>query len=194
LLAAAVTKFQDYFLTHREVRVRLGATQHSTGETTLDERIRALGPWFHDLDLGGTRTAPDHPLGSFLQDLWSLVEPAFPRNMTGMSVLDIGCNAGFYSLQLHARGARVLGVDHDARYLEQARLAAQIKGADIEFAQLDVYDLDRLDRTFDYVLFMGVLYHLRHPLYGLERVARRVGGRLVLQCMVRGSADLLAPP
>jgi tRNA (mo5U34)-methyltransferase len=174
--------------------VGVTSARSAGGEPALDERIRALGPWFHDLDLAGTRTAPDHPLGTFLQDLWSLVEPAFPRNMTGMSVLDIGCNAGFYSFQLHARGARVLGVDHDPRYLEQARLAAQVKGAEVDFAELDVYDLDRLNRTYDYVLFMGVLYHLRHPLYALERVARRVGRRLVLQSMVRGSPELLVPP
>lgn len=153
----------------------------------LEERIRELGPWFHDLELHGVRTAPDHPLGDFLQDLWTQVEPAFPADMTGKTVLDIGCNAGFYSLKLHARGARVTGIEHDPRYLAQARYAAEVLGADIEYVQLDVYDVDRLERRFDYVLFMGVLYHLRYPLYALDKVARLPRERLVFQSLLRGT-------
>lgn len=159
----------------------------------LESRVRELGPWFHDLDLNGVRTAPDHPLGNFLRELWSVVEPAFPGDMTGKTVLDIGCNAGFYSLQLRSRGASVTGIEHDPRYLEQARLAAHVLGADIEYLGMDVYDVDRLGRTFDFVLFMGVLYHLRHPLYALEKVARVVGDRMVFQCMLRGNMDAFRP-
>ena len=157
------------------------------GEAELRERVDALGPWFHNIDLGGIRTAPDHPLGQFLQDLWRQVEPAFPPDMRGKSVLDIGCNAGFYSLKLHARGAEVTGIDHDARYLAQARFAARCLGADVEYVELDVYDVERLERTFDYILFMGVFYHLRHPLLALDRVARITGERLVFQSMLRGA-------
>jgi tRNA (mo5U34)-methyltransferase len=156
----------------------------------VEGRVRELGPWFHDLDLRGVRTAPEHPLGNFLQDLWSIVAPAFPEDMTGKTVLDIGCNAGFYSLQLHSRGAKVTGIEHDPRYLAQARLAAEILEADIEYIEMDVYDVDRLGRTFDYVLFMGVLYHLRHPLYALEKVVEIVRERLVFQCMLRGSEEV----
>jgi tRNA (mo5U34)-methyltransferase len=162
-----------------------------TARSGLEAEIRVLGPWFHDLDLHGVRTMPEHPLGGFLSDLWEMVEPAFPADMTGMTVLDIGCNAGFYSLRLHARGARVTGIEHDARYLRQARFAAEVLGADIEYLLLDVYDVDRLERQFDYVLFMGVLYHLRYPLYALDKVARLPRERLVVQSMIRGVPDTL---
>jgi tRNA (mo5U34)-methyltransferase len=155
----------------------------------IEERVRSLGPWFHDLDLLGVRTAPHHPLGGFLEDLWAQIEPAFPRDMTGSSVLDIGCNAGFYSLKLGARGARVTGIEHNPHYLEQARFAASVLDVDIEYRLLDVYDVDRLGQQFDYVLFMGVLYHLRHPLYALDKVARLPRRRLVFQSMLRGSPD-----
>ncbi len=166
------------------------STAEATVETAdLERRVRELGPWFHDLDLNGVRTAPEHPLGNFLRDLWTQVEPAFPRDMTGMTVLDIGCNAGFYTFQLRARGARVTAMDHDPHYLAQARFAAQVLGADdVEFHHLDVYDVERLGRQFDYVLFMGVFYHLRHPLLALERVARMPRRRLVFQSMLRGGA------
>jgi tRNA (mo5U34)-methyltransferase len=155
----------------------------------VEAKVRELGPWFHDLEIGGVRTAPDHPLGNFLRDLWAQVEPAFPRDMTGKTVLDIGCNAGFYSHQLHARGAQVTAIDHDPRYLAQARFAAEATGADIEFHQLDVYQVGKLDRQFDYVLFMGVFYHLRHPLLALDRVAKLPRERLVFQSMLRGSRE-----
>src|SRR5207248_5798971 len=57
--------------------------------------------------------------------------------------------------------------------------------------QGDVYDIDRLvgSEQFDFVVFMGVLYHLRHPLYALEKVARLVRQRLLFQSMERGNWD-----
>ncbi|MBW3628654.1 MAG: TIGR04290 family methyltransferase [Gemmatimonadetes bacterium] len=155
----------------------------------LEERIRALGPWFHDLDLHGVRTAPEHPLGNFLRDLWSQVEPAFPADMTGKTVLDIGCNAGFYSLQLHGRGARVTGIEHDPHYLAQAKFAAEVLGVDIDYRLMDVYEVDTLGEQYDYVLFMGVLYHLRYPLYALDKVAKLPRERLIFQSMLRGSGE-----
>ena len=152
----------------------------------LQRGIEDLGPWFHDLELGGVHTAPDHPLGSFLDDLWSTIEGVFPADMTGRTVLDVGCNAGFYTLKLAARGARVTGIDKDPRYLAQARFAASVLDTDVNLHRMDVYDVDLLGRRFDYVLFMGVFYHLRHPLYALEKVASIVDERLVFQTMVRG--------
>jgi len=159
--------------------------------TEIRRDIDRLGPWFHDLELDGERTAPDHPLGSFHHELWGAIQGAFPADLSGKTVLDIGCNAGFYSFKLAERGARVTGVDHDARYLAQARFAAEVLGFDLEFRQMEVYDLDRLGETYDYVLFMGVFYHLRHPLYGLEKAVARVREHFLFQTLVRGCADHL---
>lgn len=154
----------------------------------ITRAVRDLGPWFHDLDLHGVRTAPDHPLGGFLRELWTVVEPYFPADMTGKTVLDIGCNAGFYSFQLQARGAEVLGIDHDPRYLAQARFAAEVLGAEVEFRRMEAYDVEELGRSFDYIVFMGVFYHLRYPLCALDRIARIVRERLVFQSLTRGPA------
>jgi tRNA (mo5U34)-methyltransferase len=84
------------------------------------------------------------------------------------------------------RVAEVVGIDHDRRYLAQARLAAEVLDLDVEFRELEVYDVAELGRRFDYVLFLGVLYHLRHPLLALDRLAPLVGERLVVQSLVRG--------
>jgi tRNA (mo5U34)-methyltransferase len=162
-------------------------------ETALEARVQELGPWFHNLRLGehaDILTAPDHPLGDFPSNFWEFFKHAVPQDLTGQSVLDIGCNGGFYSFEMKRRGAaRVLGVDHDPVYLAQARFARQELGLDVEFEHGDVYDIDRLvgGEQFDFVVFMGVLYHLRHPLYALEKVAGLVRRRLLFQTMERGS-------
>jgi tRNA (mo5U34)-methyltransferase len=150
----------------------------------IRRRAKALGPWFHNLDLNGVRTAPEHFLGDYPAVKWRSFADAIPKDLTGKSVLDIGCNGGFYSMEMKKRGAaRVLGVDFDEDYLAQARFAAQVTGLDIEFRQLSVYDVGALGERFDVVLFMGVLYHLRYPLLALDAVARVVDRLLVLQTL-----------
>lgn len=155
----------------------------------IRRQVEALGPWFHNIELGGVRTAPDHFLGDYPEMKWKKFADAIPADLTGRTVLDIGCNAGFYSIEMKRRGAeRVLGIDFDDVYLNQARFAAEIVGADIEFRKLSVYDVGTLGETFDVVIFMGVLYHLRHPLLALDLIREHVArDLLIFQSMQRGS-------
>jgi tRNA (mo5U34)-methyltransferase len=160
----------------------------------LEQRIEALAPWFHNINLGGVWTAPDHFLGDYPGAKFRRFAPHLPADLTGKSVLDIGCNAGFYSVEMKRRGAaRVLGIDSDDRYLAQARLAAETLGFDdIEFEKLDVYDVGALGEKFDLVIFMGVFYHLRHPLLALDLIREHVAGDMLLfQSMQRGSKHVL---
>lgn len=165
----------------------------SETNTWTPERIAAraaeLGPWFHNLDLRGVRTAPGHFLGDYPASKFRGFAHALPADLTGRTVLDIGCNGGFYSMEMKRRGAsRVLGVDFDEDYLAQARFAAEVEGLDIEFRRLSVYDVGQLGERFDVVVFMGVLYHLRHPLLALDLIYEHVAGDLLLfQSMQRGS-------
>src|ERR671932_2122883 len=116
----------------------------------IRERVRSLGQWFHNIDLGGVQTAPDHFLGDYPAVKWRQFADALPQDLTGKSVLDIGCNGGFYSIEMKRRGAdRVLGIDFDADYLAQARFAAEVTGLDVEFRQLSVYDVGALGERFD---------------------------------------------
>src|SRR5262245_54855797 len=134
----------------------------------IRRRVAELGQWFHNLDLGGVKTAPHHFLGDYPDVKWQRFAAAIPEDLTSKSVLDIGCNAGFYSIQMKRRGAeRVVGIDTDEHCLEQARFAAKVSEADIEFRNLSVYRVHELCERFDLVLFIGVLYHLRHPLLAL---------------------------
>ena len=152
----------------------------------LDGEIEALGPWFHNLHLpDGRQTAPDHALGDFPSFKWDEISQHIPADLSGWHVLDIGCNAGFYTFKLAGRGARVTAIDSDPIYLGQARWAAEQFdfGDRVEFREMQIYDLIRQDDTYDLIWFMGVLYHLRHPLLALDIVRRKARKLMVLQTM-----------
>jgi tRNA (mo5U34)-methyltransferase len=159
-------------------------------QRAIARRIDELGEWFHNVDLQGVATAPHHFLGDFPRIKWKHIATAIPQDLSGATVLDIGCNGGFYCIEMKRRGAaRVVGVDVDDRYLNQARFAAETLGLDIEFAKLSVYDIDQLPGQYDYVFFLGVFYHLRYPLFALDKIVKKVApaGKLVFQTMLRGS-------
>ncbi len=160
----------------------------------IQENVNKLGKWFHNINLNGIQTAPDHFLGDYPNVKFQMFADAIPKDLTGKSVLDIGCNAGFYSIEMKRRGAeRVLGIDSDDVYLNQARYAAKVLGADIEFRNMSVYDVGSLGEKFDVVIFMGVLYHLRHPLLALDILYDTVvKDQLIFQSMQRGS-DQVGP-
>ena len=175
----------------------IAAARTDRQQEALRSRIEALGPWFQNLRLHGLETAPDHFLGDYPAFKFERFEATLPEDLSGKSVLDIGCNAGFYSFEMKRRGAaEVVGIDSDERYLAQARFAAEELALEgIEFRNLSVYDVAALGRTFDLVIFMGVFYHLRHPLLALDLVREHVTGDLLLfQTMQQGSNDVLLVP
>jgi tRNA (mo5U34)-methyltransferase len=164
---------------------------------TVTQEIGELGPWFHNLHLpDGTETCKDHRLGDFPNVKWAKLAPHLPLDLKGATVLDVGCNAGFYSFELAKRGAQVTAIDSSEHYLRQARWAAQTLGleARVEFRRQQIYELGGVDRRWDIVLFLGVLYHLRYPLLGLDIVSRCVGKTLVVQSLVAHGEPVLLPP
>ncbi len=169
------------------------STQWLESTEALRKRIEELGPWFHNLTLKGIATAPGHFLGDYPAVKFASFRHAIPQDMRGMTVLDIGCNAGFYSMEMKRRGAdRVVGIDVDPRYLRQARFAAEVNDFKIEFRELAVWDVAKLGERFDFVIFMGVLYHLRHPLLALDLIHEHVARDWMLfQSMQRGSEELV---
>jgi tRNA (mo5U34)-methyltransferase len=166
----------------------------------LREGIARLGPWFHSIDLGAglrTKTASvgrepaDHP-----RPTWELVGECLPTDLAGKSVLDVGCNAGFYSVAAKQRGAaRVLGVDAQRREIRQARFVRNALGLDIEFRRLSVYDLSKETvGSFDVTMALGLIYHLKHLVLALERLFEVTNELLILETAVLPeSAELKLP-
>lgn len=154
--------------------------------TEVEQAIRRLDPWFQNLHLpGGIQTAPNHPLGDFPSYKWRRLAPHLPADLRGWRALEVGSNAGFYSFELARRGAQVVGIDIDPHYLAQARWAATQYGLEdrIDWRRMQVYDLAHTAETFDLVLFMGVFYHLRYPMLGLDIVAQKARRLLVFQSL-----------
>jgi tRNA (mo5U34)-methyltransferase len=138
--------------------------------------LKILEPWFHRIDLGGgifTKTESvmgepvDHP-----RETWELVQQCLPADLTGKSVLDVGCNGGFYCVEAKRRGAqRVLGVDGQRQHVRQALFVRKVLGLDLEFRRFSVYDLKpETVGVFDITLALGLVYHLKHLVFALERL------------------------
>jgi SAM-dependent methyltransferase len=92
-----------------------------------------------------------------------------PEDLRGRRVLDVGAASGWNAFEMERRGAEVVAVDC-VEYSE-LREVGELRGSRIDYRLLDVDELDPAGLgTFDYILFFGVLYHLRHPLLGLEKI------------------------
>jgi tRNA (mo5U34)-methyltransferase len=165
----------------------LDRTDSTADPAALRRQVEALGPWFHNLHLpGGVQTNPDSFIGGdFPTFKWLEIAPHLPQDLTGWRVLDVGCNAGFYSFELAKRGANVLAIDFDEHYLAQARWACGVLGLQdrVEIRQMGVYDVANLQESFDLVWFMGVFYHLRYPLLALDILAQRTRRLMMFQTL-----------
>lgn len=156
-------------------------------EAVLRRRIADLGVWYHNLELApGVWTNP--AMGDYPRLRWNLIEPHVPADLTGKTVLDLSCNSGFFSIEMKRRGAkRVVGVERVAKAVRQAELVREATGVDFEIVHDDVFSFCwNNTEAFDYVLFMGLFYHLRAPLFILDRVALVVREKMFFQTVVRG--------
>lgn len=160
-----------------------------TREEILAE-LKRLEPWFHRIDLGGdlfTKTESvmgepiDHPLGP-----WQTIQKLLPTDLRGKTLLDVGCNAGFYAFEAKRRGAaRVLGVDGQRQHVRQGLFVRKVLGLDVEFRRLNVYELSpRAVGQFDITLALGLLYHLKHPILALENLYQVTKELLIIETAV----------
>ena len=153
---------------------------------SLQQQVAEL-PWYHVMELPGGVVTPgvDDP-----RDRLDLLE--IPDDLSGLSVLDIGAWDGFFSFECERRGAaKVVAADWWAwqeathgskRSFELARTAFDSRVEDVEI-RVEELSPERVG-SFDLVLFVGVLYHLRDPVRALEAVASVTNGRLILETHV----------
>src|SRR5271155_2710945 len=132
----------------------------------LSGRLAELG-YYHSIELPDGRVIPG--IQSIEKQRWRLAQFPIPQDLRGKRVLDIGAWDGWFSFEMERRGAEVLAIDNwdNPRFHEMRSML----NSRVEYRQFDIYDLTPQSvGQFDIVLFMGVLYHLKHPLLALERV------------------------
>lgn len=136
--------------------------------------VKSFPYWYQRIYLGhGVYTLDTHGIKAHHETVWQRFERILPTDLRGASVLDVGCNAGYFCIETKQRGAgRVLGIEFWGDFLRQAQAIAQIWNLDIEYRSLDAYDLPSIQEKFDLVVFTGILYHLKNPLHVLEALGQ----------------------
>ncbi len=159
--------------------------ERNLSATAADEkrRVRELGWWYQDFELpSGVRTGTGKPPSYKPDERWRVIEPFVPDDLAGKSILDVGGNAGYFSIQMKLRGAgRCVLLEPYEEFVAQAKYAAESFRVELEVVNEDVhtYCLTTEER-FDYVLFLGLFYHLKYPGIVLDRLAEMTKERIYL--------------
>lgn len=149
-------------------------------ETALRQRVASFPRWHYEFDLNGVRTPIFHDayVNRHAQRKRYFFEPLVQLcggSLAGKRVLDLGCNAGFWSLAAVDAGADfVLGVDGRQMHIDQANLVFDVKGVEssrYRFELSDIFELELQEKPFDIVLCLGLLYHVSKPFELMERIA-----------------------
>jgi tRNA (mo5U34)-methyltransferase len=183
---------RNYGARVRDLKERL-ARGETGASAEMANTLKRLGPWYHNVvfapNVMSNPTNADYP-GS----RWRVLDQVIPKDLRGKSVLDIGCNSGFFSLEMKRRGAeRVVGIDIMLYLLAQSRFTSHWFDLPVELYECGAYDLQKLNTKFDIVVFIGVLYHLKHPLYALEQIAGLCKETMYFQSAIKGPGGDIEP-
>lgn len=144
--------------------------------------IKAQSFWYHRIYLGnGVYTMPP----THADRVWAHFKPAFPPDLQGATMLDVGCNAGLFAVLAKLRGAgRILGIEAVDLFFKQAEYIRNVWQMDIEYRLMDAHHIQRIDEQFDLIMFAGILYHLKNPLQVLEDIGCRCRDAVMVETEV----------
>lgn len=138
--------------------------------------------WWHHIPLGDGIVTPGNQGSAGATYLHKLPNILLPEDLTGMKVLDVGCSDGFFSFECERRGAsKVIALDVPNSNNEKGfKVVHEILESKVEYIQKDFLTLTQEDfGKFDMVLFLGIFYHLRYPLMGLD-ILRELTDKLAI--------------
>jgi tRNA (mo5U34)-methyltransferase len=121
----------------------------------------------------------------------------FPEDLTGKRVLEVAPWNGFFTFECVRRGAAevvALGPDDpDATGFNRTLRLLEVHN--VRYMNDSVYGLPKLSvGTFDLILFLGIIYHLRHPLLALDYLHDCCSGCIFIDCPTIDEPDLLILP
>jgi len=142
-------------------------------------KIASVPYWHHRIELAPGVFTPGQSNCRALLDRLEL-----PETMQGLRVLDVGTRDGFFAFEMERRGAEVVAVD----YMEASRtgfaVASEALGSQVQYVHENLLNLREELGQFDVVLFLGILYHLRDPMWGLEVMRSRCRGEIYVETFV----------
>jgi tRNA (mo5U34)-methyltransferase len=165
---------------------------------TLRARVESFPRWHYEFDLGGVRTpifsgAHANRHAQRKEYFFSPLVQLCGGTLAGKRVLDLGCNAGYWSLAAIEAGADfVLGIDGREMHIDQANLVFEAKGVDANryrFELANIFELDLHGERFDIVLCLGLLYHVSKPFELMERMAAWNTDLLVIDSTLDNQVD-----
>jgi tRNA (mo5U34)-methyltransferase len=155
----------------------------------VERRVAELGWWYHHFELpSGVWTGDGKPPAYDPNERWEFIEPYLPPDLEGKTVLDVGGNSGYFTLKMKQLGAgRCVMVEPADMFVEQAHFVFEQFEVDVEVVHEDVhaYCLTTSDR-FDYVLFLGLFYHLKYGVLVLDRLAEMTKERIFFNSHIEG--------
>ncbi|MCQ3928908.1 MAG: hypothetical protein DPW16_00490 [Chloroflexi bacterium] len=153
-----------------------------TDPAEIRRLVDSFTGWYHRITLpGGIVTPGTNHSEHTLAELDAL---GLPQDCTGLRVLDISCRDGFFTFELERRGAEVVGIDYVQVENTGFPIASKILGSKATYLVENIYNLSpEIHGTFDIVLFLGLLYHLRNPMLAIEHVrsVTKLGGKVFVE-------------
>jgi len=160
-------------------------SQPITDRVEIERLIAEHGRWWHEIEVAPGIITPGDDSNRIKVPILDAI--GFPGDMRGFRVLDVGCSDGFFSFEMEQRGASVLAMDFVPETYSGFSVVKRIIGSSVEYRMDNIYNLSPEGYgEFDLVLFLGVLYHLRNPLGGLDaiRSVMKQGGTLFVGTMM----------
>jgi len=163
-------------------------SNHSKEE--IKKHLEQNNTWYHTMNINGIQTKNTRTSSQY--QMW--ISQVIPDDLTGKNILDVGCADGFYSFLCEQRNAnRILAIDYEGFDIQKKmsesekeintnnfELHKKFLDSKVEYRNLDVYDIDLINETFDFVLFFGVYYHLENLIYALKKIYSVVNGSIFL--------------
>ena len=155
----------------------------------LLKELPSCGEWYHKINFGDGLTTSRFDYAWDPEHMWEKwIEPYLPPDLSGKSVLDLGCSSGYLSMKMKKRGtSRVVSVDYLDQFIRQANFVSKWFNVDLEIIKQEAHTFVlTTEEQFDYIIFFGLFYHLKYGVLVFDRLAEMAKEKLFFQSVTVG--------